>query len=44
MEYCTGANVGAWLTEELALEKRILEEQGEVNAYNLRDLGLDLGR
>jgi hypothetical protein len=36
--YLTGATVWTELWEELQLEKRILEEQGEVNIYNLNDL------
>ena len=36
--YLTGANVWTELYEELQLDKRILEEQGEVHSYNLNDL------
>lgn len=38
MPYWTGATVGTLLAEELELEKRILEEQGECITYNLKDL------
>ncbi len=36
--FFTGATVGTELWEELQLDKRILEEQGEVITYNLNDL------
>lgn len=36
--FYTGANVWTELYEELQLEKRILEEQGEVITYNVNDL------
>lgn len=36
--FYTGATVGTELHEELQLDKRILEEQGEVITYNLKDL------
>jgi hypothetical protein len=36
--FYTGATVWTELWEELQLEKRILEEQGEVITYNVNDL------
>lgn len=37
-KYYTSANLWTELMEELRLEKRILEEQGEVITYNIKDL------
>lgn len=37
--YLTGATVWTELYEELELERRIIEEQGECITYNLNDLG-----
>lgn len=36
--YLTGATVATELYEELELERRILEEQGECITYNLKDV------
>lgn len=38
MPYFTGATIGTLIMEDLKLEKRILEEQGECDTYNIKDI------